>query len=207
MRFLRWLCEVERDWLRSSELTVEQLRTKRSQIVKPQDQISPRLIWWALSTVPARKQPRGRPRTRWCDCIVTKCIGADSELAEQWVCWKHELFRYLLPRAAASRPFRELKRMLKWIRWSCFYGALLIIYRSIFHSHLEPLCLIHFVDPCILPKQQVDRGAIKFVLSGANVMCPGLTSKGAKLTNGCAVNQAVVRSALFPTVTHAALVT
>eukprot|EP00735_Rhodelphis_limneticus_P004077 TRINITY_DN15629_c0_g1::TRINITY_DN15629_c0_g1_i1::g.18678::m.18678 TRINITY_DN15629_c0_g1::TRINITY_DN15629_c0_g1_i1::g.18678 ORF type:complete len:183 (+),score=69.28,sp/Q6DER1/MCTS1_XENTR/57.14/2e-69,PUA/PF01472.15/2e-15 TRINITY_DN15629_c0_g1_i1:95-643(+) len=33
--------------------------------------------------------------------------------------------------------------------------------------------------PKMLPKLQVDRGAIKFLLSGANVMCPGLTSKGA----------------------------
>jgi PUA domain protein len=29
---------------------------------------------------------------------------------------------------------------------------------------------------------QVDRGAITFVLSGANIMCPGLTSKGAIMT-------------------------
>lgn len=29
---------------------------------------------------------------------------------------------------------------------------------------------------------QVDKGAINFVLSGANIMCPGLTSKGAKMT-------------------------
>ena len=28
---------------------------------------------------------------------------------------------------------------------------------------------------------QVDRGAIKFLLSGANIMCPGLTSPGARL--------------------------
>ena len=35
----------------------------------------------------------------------------------------------------------------------------------------------------MLPHQQVDKGAIKFVLSGANIMCPGLTSKGAKLTD------------------------
>lgn len=34
--------------------------------------------------------------------------------------------------------------------------------------------------PFILPHQQVDKGAIKFVLSGANIMCPGLTS-GVKL--------------------------
>lgn len=30
--------------------------------------------------------------------------------------------------------------------------------------------------------QQVDKGAIRFVLSGANIMCPGLTSPGAKMT-------------------------
>jgi malignant T-cell-amplified sequence len=36
-------------------------------------------------------------------------------------------------------------------------------------------------DPELLPKIQVDRGAVKFVLSGANIMCPGLTSKGARM--------------------------
>lgn len=38
-------------------------------------------------------------------------------------------------------------------------------------------------DPFMLAHQQVDKGAIKFVLSGANVMCPGLTSAGAKLSD------------------------
>ena len=33
--------------------------------------------------------------------------------------------------------------------------------------------------PVFLTKQQVDKGAIRFVLSGANIMCPGLTSPGA----------------------------
>eukprot|EP01097_Dermamoeba_algensis_P007490 TRINITY_DN4727_c0_g1_i1.p1 TRINITY_DN4727_c0_g1~~TRINITY_DN4727_c0_g1_i1.p1 ORF type:complete len:182 (-),score=40.25 TRINITY_DN4727_c0_g1_i1:67-612(-) len=32
--------------------------------------------------------------------------------------------------------------------------------------------------PSMLPVYQVDKGGIKFILSGANVMCPGLTSKG-----------------------------
>ncbi|KAF3623633.1 putative 60S ribosomal protein L18-1 [Capsicum annuum] len=36
-------------------------------------------------------------------------------------------------------------------------------------------------DPNIMKKLQVDRGAIKFVLSGANIMCPGLTSPGGAL--------------------------
>ncbi|CAK8683524.1 malignant T-cell-amplified sequence 1-like [Clavelina lepadiformis] len=45
--------------------------------------------------------------------------------------------------------------------------------------------------PFILPRQQVDRGAIKFVLSGANIMCPGLTSPGAKLNNDIGNNSVV----------------
>uniref|UniRef100_A0A7S3A8Q9 PUA domain-containing protein n=1 Tax=Rhodosorus marinus TaxID=101924 RepID=A0A7S3A8Q9_9RHOD len=35
--------------------------------------------------------------------------------------------------------------------------------------------------PFFLPKLQVDKGAIKFVLKGADVMCPGLTSPGARM--------------------------
>jgi malignant T-cell-amplified sequence len=30
-----------------------------------------------------------------------------------------------------------------------------------------------------MKKLQVDRGAIKYVLAGANIMCPGFTSLGA----------------------------
>jgi len=33
-------------------------------------------------------------------------------------------------------------------------------------------------DPGVMKRMQVDRGAIKFVMSGANIMCPGLTSEG-----------------------------
>lgn len=35
-----------------------------------------------------------------------------------------------------------------------------------------------FTDPYILPKVQVDRGAIRFLLAGAHMMCPGFTSAG-----------------------------
>ena len=35
--------------------------------------------------------------------------------------------------------------------------------------------------PQMMPKLRVDSGAIKFVLSGANIMCPGLTSPGATI--------------------------
>jgi len=42
-------------------------------------------------------------------------------------------------------------------------------------------CACIWSDPDIMKKFQVDRGAIKFVLSGANIMCPGLTSPGGAL--------------------------
>jgi malignant T-cell-amplified sequence len=36
-------------------------------------------------------------------------------------------------------------------------------------------------DPFLLPKVGIDRGAIRFLLAGAPMMCPGLTSKGGSL--------------------------
>ncbi|CAJ0574326.1 unnamed protein product, partial [Mesorhabditis spiculigera] len=45
---------------------------------------------------------------------------------------------------------------------------------------LPTLRLLHKY-PFILPHQQVDKGAIKFVLNGSHIMCPGLTSPGAVL--------------------------
>ncbi|KAK4050867.1 translation machinery-associated protein 20 [Microbotryomycetes sp. JL201] len=64
---------------------------------------------------------------------------------------------------------------------------------SILALHGEPLFFQHFDGPYfptlkvlhkypgMLPKVGVDRGAIKFVLSGANIMCRGLTSPTAYL--------------------------
>lgn len=49
-----------------------------------------------------------------------------------------------------------------------------------FDDLIPMLRTVHKYPQCF-PSVQVDRGAIKFVLSGANVMCPGLTSPGAKL--------------------------
>jgi len=35
--------------------------------------------------------------------------------------------------------------------------------------------------PSVMPKMQVDRGAIKHVLRGSNIMCPGLTTPGGRM--------------------------
>ncbi|ORZ23208.1 PUA-like domain-containing protein [Absidia repens] len=55
----------------------------------------------------------------------------------------------------------------------------------LFFQHFDgpyfPTLILLHKYPEILPRIQVDRGAIKFVLSGANIMCPGLTSKGARM--------------------------
>ncbi|KDD75619.1 hypothetical protein H632_c589p2 [Helicosporidium sp. ATCC 50920] len=42
------------------------------------------------------------------------------------------------------------------------------------------LRIVHQYPQCI-PRLRADRGAIKFMLSGANMMCPGLTSPGATI--------------------------
>ena len=39
--------------------------------------------------------------------------------------------------------------------------------------------------PDMMPKLRVDKGVIKFVISGANIMCPGLTSAGATIHDEC----------------------
>jgi len=45
--------------------------------------------------------------------------------------------------------------------------------------------------PHILPHIQVDRGAIKFVMQGANIMCPGMTSPGGRLPEDLQTNSIV----------------
>ncbi|XP_022931690.1 uncharacterized protein LOC111437848 [Cucurbita moschata] len=46
--------------------------------------------------------------------------------------------------------------------------------------YMPTLSLLHQY-PNVMKKLQVDRGAIKFVLAGANIMCPGLASLGGAL--------------------------
>lgn len=55
-----------------------------------------------------------------------------------------------------------------------------VLFYQQFDDLIPELRIVHKY-PEAFPKVQVDRGAIKFVLSGANIMCPGLTSSGAQL--------------------------
>ncbi|EPX71141.1 RNA-binding protein Tma20 [Schizosaccharomyces octosporus yFS286] len=56
---------------------------------------------------------------------------------------------------------------------------------------IPSLRLIHKC-PDAFPQVRVDRGAIKFVLSGANIMIPGLTSAGGNLPEDIGKDQYVV---------------
>ncbi|KAJ8096736.1 PUA-like domain-containing protein [Lipomyces tetrasporus] len=55
-----------------------------------------------------------------------------------------------------------------------------LFYQQFDDPFVPSLRLVHKF-PEYFPSVKVDRGAIKFILSGANIMCPGLTSKGAAL--------------------------
>ncbi|XP_019647462.1 PREDICTED: malignant T-cell-amplified sequence 1-like [Branchiostoma belcheri] len=59
-------------------------------------------------------------------------------------------------------------------------GNELLFFRQRDGPFMPTLRLLHKY-PILLSHQQVDKGAIRFVLSGANIMCPGLTSPGGKM--------------------------
>ncbi|KAG9295715.1 hypothetical protein G9A89_001732 [Geosiphon pyriformis] len=56
-----------------------------------------------------------------------------------------------------------------------------IVFFQHFDGPYYPTLRLLHKYPDSFPKVQVDRGAIKFILSGANIMCPGLTSKGGRM--------------------------
>jgi PUA domain protein len=65
----------------------------------------------------------------------------------------------------------------------------------LFYQHhdgpfLPHLALVHRY-PFILPSHRLDVGGCKFALSGATIMCPGLTSKGGRVTDGIDEGDAV----------------
>jgi len=57
----------------------------------------------------------------------------------------------------------------------------LLFFRQRESDWIPTLKILHQY-PFMLTPQKVDKGAIKFVLSGANIMCPGLTHKNAQMT-------------------------
>ncbi|KAI3389161.1 hypothetical protein SNEBB_009717 [Seison nebaliae] len=80
-------------------------------------------------------------------------------------------------------PKREVAKIAKCtdhIEILCDFKGNPQFFRSKGTPFIPTLQLLHQY-PQMMTRQQVDKGAIKFVISGANIMCPGLTSTGAKL--------------------------
>ena len=48
----------------------------------------------------------------------------------------------------------------------------------------------------MMPRLRVDKGAVRFVFAGANIMCPGLTSAGATMHDEVPEDTPVVRARL-----------
>jgi malignant T-cell-amplified sequence len=62
-------------------------------------------------------------------------------------------------------------------------GSTPLFYQHMTDVLLPHLRLVHRFPACF-PSIRIDRGAIRFVLSGATLMAPGLTSAGGRLPTG-----------------------
>ncbi|TVY25795.1 Translation machinery-associated protein, partial [Lachnellula hyalina] len=62
-------------------------------------------------------------------------------------------------------------------------GSTPLFYQHMTDALLPHLRLVHRF-PAAFPSIRIDRGAIRFVLSGATLMAPGLTSTGGRLPSG-----------------------
>jgi PUA domain protein len=89
-----------------------------------------------------------------------------------------------------------------------FMPTLKLLHRGMHHASLarvgfraSVLTTAPAAVPHIMKQVRADKGAIPFVLSGANVMCPGLTSKGGDMPEELAAGTPVVGAAtslLYP---------
>nr|XP_012219061.1 PREDICTED: malignant T-cell-amplified sequence 1 homolog [Linepithema humile] len=99
-----------------------------------------------------------------------------------------DLYPYLESHIDVIIPKKDAFRIVKMVSYSVHDHIEIIVnaagdllfFRQREGPWIPTLKLLHKY-PFFLPMQQVDKGAIRFVLSGANIMCPGLTSKGAKM--------------------------
>ncbi|CAG8982778.1 hypothetical protein HYALB_00001059 [Hymenoscyphus albidus] len=69
-------------------------------------------------------------------------------------------------------------------------GSTPLFYQHMTDALLPHLKLVHRFPTCF-PSIRIDRGAIRFVLSGATLMAPGLTSTGGRLPSGDAEEKGV----------------
>ncbi|XP_005111424.1 malignant T-cell-amplified sequence 1 isoform X2 [Aplysia californica] len=103
--------------------------------------------------------------------------GIRSQILDQF----HHVESYLDQILPKKEPLKIVK-CHEHIELLCSQSGEILFFRQRDGPLFPTLKLLHKY-PFILPHMQVDKGAIRFVLSGANIMCPGLTSPGARMTN------------------------
>eukprot|EP00746_Dinoflagellata_sp_MGD_P091552 gnl/MRDRNA2_/MRDRNA2_36278_c0_seq1.p1 gnl/MRDRNA2_/MRDRNA2_36278_c0~~gnl/MRDRNA2_/MRDRNA2_36278_c0_seq1.p1 ORF type:complete len:229 (+),score=42.07 gnl/MRDRNA2_/MRDRNA2_36278_c0_seq1:192-878(+) len=99
--------------------------------------------------------------------------GIRSQILEQYPRLPQECFdTYIWPKDAT----------MKLAKCKDHINMVVVGGEPIFFQHRDgpwfPTLKVVHKFPFMMPKVQVDKGAIKFVLRGADVMCPGLTSAG-----------------------------
>ncbi|CAG8467536.1 22371_t:CDS:2 [Racocetra persica] len=92
---------------------------------------------------------------------------------------KEDVATQSLVKTSVQRSIRS-KILEQYKKLEPFDQQTILFFQHFDGPYYPTLRLLHKY-PDAFPRLQVDRGAIKFILSGANIMCPGLTSKGARM--------------------------
>jgi len=100
--------------------------------------------------------------------------GIRSAILEQYPCLKDDI-DVLLPKKQPTQ-IAKCQNHINLV----VVNSEILFFNERDGPYYPTLRLLHKY-PWILPHVQVDRGAIKYVMQGANIMCPGLTSAGGKM--------------------------
>lgn len=120
--------------------------------------------------------------------VVKWCVASDCAVLPAW------MFAHLDARVSRLRSVNHLSLVASG-------STSLPLFFQVRDGPFVPTLRLLHQFPDMLPKYRVDRGAIRFVLSGANIMAPGLTSAGGAMDDVPA--DTVVVSARARTTTRA----
>lgn len=112
---------------------------------------------------------------------VNNAKSSVQRTIRQSVSEQYPFIESVLPQILPKKDALKVVKCHEHIELLAAPNGELLFFKQRDGPYIPTLRLVHKY-PFILPHMQVDKGAIRFVLSGANIMCPGLTSPGAKMT-------------------------